>query len=190
MKKNKGGLVVEMALVLPFVLFLLFNLIFGALMLYDRNLTQDIAKSKGRKYAIDASNTLQSNVANYSGFVYGNEQNAVHELKRVLGKKLIIYEVDPEIKDLFVSDDAAFTGPVTVKAEAMNATVPDKQTEHYKVVAVDDADIVVTVHLRRKEGSVPIIASLICPETLVVKSRVRVEMRINKEIVVNSDLLN
>ena len=65
MKKQKGQVLVEFALVLPFFLLLIFGIIYSGMLFYDYSTLSNVARSAARERAISPSTITNDQIVSY-----------------------------------------------------------------------------------------------------------------------------
>lgn len=179
-KSNKSGAaLLEFAIVAPLFFCLLFNMVYAAMMLHDRHVLSEIVYEQVRIIAGSGNQniSIKPDASGGAGLTYDNtdrDKDAVYEKVK---DRLLIYKLeqkDGEVPDITISI-------VPHEKDVQSST---EETSSYIKVTVHDADINMKVKAKLEEGAVPEIATLVCPDELVVSKNLRIELNINKILTV------
>jgi len=184
MFKSRGALMVEAAFVIPVFLYLLFNLIFCAFMLYDRHVLGNIVFSNLRTMSANTESNvmINTNAEGGAGLVFHDEAVFAESIYNSVNNNLILYYLDKTYdstakKDIYNGINAV------IKPHEAEATseVTDKAT--YTTTTIKDADVVLTTTVKLKDF-VPIMVNALCPNELTCKKQMRIELHLNKVMTV------
>lgn len=175
--RKRGALIVEFALVLPFMLYLIFNMIFGLIMLYDRHNLGEYTYEYVREIAVNATDSVvvDPDGVGGAGLALGKADEYKFKLCNKLNSKLIIYELP-------IENDVSSSIVLGIRSHETDKNMVTHETADYKRIVIHDADVYIKATAQLKSGIVPIIAMGICPEKLAVERQSRIEMRINSVV--------